>query len=87
MSGTFTLLDLPSQAIAVQRILTGKREQEKLSWLSSQGEVSPGPFGGSRQTYWFVSLSGHECAFFFDNDEIVFLGDHTTYVVKEQDRA
>jgi hypothetical protein len=85
MSGTFHLLDLPSQAPAVQRHLKGCTAEEKLAWLAARGELSRIPIAipNARPHYQFVSFIGMECIFFIDGDEFVFIGDHTTYTVKD----
>jgi hypothetical protein len=85
MSGTFALLDLPSQALAVQRLLRGRTQEEKLAWISARGKVAPIPttIPGARQLYSFESHIGLQCLFFFYDEEIVFIGDHTTYTVKD----
>jgi hypothetical protein len=84
MSDTFHLLDLPSQALAVQRLLSGQPEGEKLSWLGTRGKLAhiEARVPGARPVYHFESVLGLQCAFFFDGDEFVFFGDHTTYTVK-----
>ena len=85
MSDGFHLLDLPSQAPAVQRLLQGRTEDEKLAWLAAHGQLTQIPIAipGVRPTYNFVSSIGMECIFFIDGDEFVFVGDHTTYTVRE----
>ena len=85
MSDGFHLLDLPSQAPAVQRLLQGLTEDEKLAWLAAHGQLTQIPIAipGVRPTYNFVSSIGMECIFFIDGDEFVFVGDHTTYTVRE----
>jgi hypothetical protein len=85
MSDPFHLLDLCSQAVAVQRLLRGRTAQEKLEWLAAHGELSQIPITvpNVHPTYRFVSSIGMECLFFIDGDEFVFIGDHTTYTVKE----
>jgi hypothetical protein len=85
MSKEFRLLDLPSQWIAVERLLTGCSVEEKLAWLSACGEISRAPIRlpNSRPIYRFVSTIGMECVFFIDDDKFVFIGDHTTYTSKE----
>lgn len=82
---SFTLLDLASQAAAVQRLLSGCPEAVKLAWLSQQGTLRPHPRRSAqeRQVYFFSSSLGLACAFFLDGEELVFLGDHTTYTVPE----
>ena len=85
MSGTFHLLDLGSQALAVQRLLKGKTAEEKLAWLARHGELTQVPLSipNAKPTYRFVSLIGMESRFFLNGDEFVFIGDNTTYTAKE----
>jgi hypothetical protein len=85
MTDTFHLLDLPSQAAAVQRLLRGRSSQEKLEWVAARGQIErvAVAFRNARPTYRFVSTIGMECVFFIDGDEFVFIGDHTTFTVKE----
>jgi hypothetical protein len=88
MSSAFHLLDLPSQAIAVQRLLKGLTAEEKLAWLEAHAALSRVPIPPNfNPTYRFVSFIGMECLFFIDGDEFVFIGDHTTYTVKEGNSA
>jgi hypothetical protein len=84
MSDIFHLLDLPSQALAVRRLLSGQPDGQKLSWLGARGKLASIDviFPGARTVYHFESALGLQCAFFFDGDEFVFLGDNTTYTVK-----
>jgi len=86
---TFHLLDLPSQALAVQRLLIGRTTDEKLAWLGAHGQLSRVPINvpESRPIYRFVSSVGLECLFFIDRDEFVFIGDHTTYTVRDDNPA
>jgi len=84
MSEDFHLLDLISQAGAVQKLLDGKTDSEKLAWLATRGRLEPvilTPDG--RQTYRFESCIGREAAFFFDTGEFVFCDDHTTFTVSK----
>ena len=69
------ILDLPSQANAVQEILRGKSPEEKIQWLAKRGRISLKQKIASeeRQVYYFESTLGKECAFFIDGDELVFL--------------
>lgn len=73
MSDEFHLLDLPSQALAVQRLLKGRTTQENLVWLAARGRLARVPISvpNARPTYRFVSSIGMECAFFIDGDEFV----------------
>lgn len=81
----FTLLDLPSQALAVQNLLRGKSGEEKIAWLMAHGTITPKPkmLENERQTYFFRSSIGRECWFFIDGDEFVFIDHHTTYTVRK----
>jgi hypothetical protein len=85
LSDTFRLLDLRSQAAAVQRLLAGRTSQEKRAWLAAHGGLSqlPTTVPNAPATYRFVSPVGIECVFFVDGDEFVFVGDHTTFTVSE----
>jgi hypothetical protein len=85
MRDTFHLLDLSSQALAVQRLLTGIATEEKLAWLAARGELTrvPTSIPNARPTYRFVSSIGMACLFFIDGDEFVFIGDNTTYTARE----
>ena len=85
MPDTFHLLDLPSQAIAVQRLLSDRAEDQKLAWLAAHGALVPieTRIPGERSVYRFESALGLECLFFVEGDEFVFIGDHTTYTVKD----
>jgi hypothetical protein len=81
MSDGFHLLDLPSQALAVQRLLAGRTAEEKLAWLAAHGTVERIEFANPifPPTYRFTSSIGMECVFFLSGDQIVFLGDNTTF--------
>jgi len=84
MSQDFHLIDLVSQAGAVQRLLAGKTDSEKLAWLATRGKLEPvvmTPDG--RQTYHFESVTKQEAGFFFDAGDFVFVGDHTTFTVSD----
>jgi 6-phosphogluconolactonase (cycloisomerase 2 family) len=84
MSQDFHLIDLVSQAIAVQRLLAGKTESEKLAWLAARGKLEPvvmTPDG--KQTYHFEAVTRQVAAFFFDSGDLVFVGDHTTFTVSD----
>jgi hypothetical protein len=83
MSDDFHLLDLPSQALAVQRLLSGRPEWEKLAWLSAHGRLVSieTRVPSDCPIYLFESVLGLRCAFFITGDEFVFFGDNTTYTV------
>ena len=80
---SFHLLDLPSQAAAVGRILSGLPESEKLAWIGERGRLCSIDVRGleDRRIYAFESAIGLQCAFMIVGDDFVFFGDNTTYVV------
>ena len=85
MNANFHLIDLVSQAAAVQSLLRERSVEEKIAWLSLHGSLSPKPKTrpDERQTFWFETATGRSCAFFLDGDEFVFIGDHTTFTAND----
>jgi hypothetical protein len=79
MLESFQLLDLVSQAAALQRLLKGTTAAEKIVWLAERGDLFPirTKFPNTPPTYRFVSTIGLECVFFIDGDEFVFVGSTT----------
>jgi hypothetical protein len=67
MFDDFTLLDLSSQAAAVERLLWDLAIEEKVAWLAARGKLVPKQkaLPEERQTYWFESCIGMKCAFCF----------------------
>jgi hypothetical protein len=80
MSDSFHLLDLISQARAVADLLRGRSHEAKIAWLAAHGQLRRRQLG-SRDIYDFRSGVGHECVFLLDQEQFVFLGDHTTFTV------
>jgi hypothetical protein len=89
MSEEFHLIDLVSQASAVQKLFAGKTDAEKLAWLAGHGklELLPNEFPDAKQTYLFESVIGRQAGFFLDGGVLVFLGDHTTFAVRDEEQA
>lgn len=82
----FHLIDLVSQAAAVQRLLRGKSPAEKLEWLAMRGKIShlPVVVPGWPDRYFFESSIGMQCAFaFMEDDFFHFCGDHHFFVVRD----
>lgn len=81
---SFHLLDLPSQATAVGRVLSRLPEAEKLAWIGERGKLCSIDVRGlgDRRVYSFESALGLRCAFMIVGDDLVFFGDNTTYVVR-----
>ena len=76
MAEEFHLIDLVSQAVAVENLLHEKSESEKLDWLSLNGKVSQmeKKFAEWPNTYIFVSKTGLQCAFIFKDGGFYFVG-------------
>jgi hypothetical protein len=60
LSGQFHLIDMASQAGAVQELLTGLSQQEKMEWIAAHCslEFVSSPVPGCRDVYRFVSHLG-----------------------------
>ncbi len=86
MSAAFHLVDLVSQAGAVNKLLAAKTDGEKLAWLASHGklEILPTKSPEAKQAYRFESAVGREAVFFFAAGELVFVGDHVTFTGRDK---
>lgn len=80
---SFRVFDLRTQAKAVQKLLEGKSKEEKIQWLSVRGSLIENPM--SPNTYEFESREGIRHLFFFEGDEMVFIGDHFTTTAASED--
>ncbi len=80
---SFQLPDLPSQAAAVGRILSGLSESGKLSWIGERGKLRSITVHGlcDRWVYTFESTIGLRCVFMIVGDDFALFGDNTAYVV------
>ena len=78
MVDDFTLVDLIAQREAVRSHLRGRTEAAILEWLRARGRLSSFESAG-RTFYEFESRAGCRAQFFFDSDELIFVGDHTTF--------
>ena len=85
----FHLINLVSQGAAVQKLLEGMTQDEKLSWFANHGRIEEMQMSTfhpeQKRVYQFESAIGIETRFFFDGDMLVFMGDHTTFTVDELD--
>ena len=75
----FQLVDLVSQRAAVRDHLRGKSNEEILHWLAARGQLKRQDVSG-RAHFHFESPTGRRALFFFDEGDLVFVGDHTTFV-------
>ena len=74
----FQLVDLVSQREAVRQQVKGWSVVDILAWLAARGELTKRSVSG-RDVFYFQSTVGREAVFFFESDEMVFVGDHTTF--------
>lgn len=75
----FHLVDLVSQREAVREYMRGKSNDEILQWLAGRGRLVQQDISG-RAYFHFESHAGRRAIFFFDRGDLVFVGDHTTFV-------
>ena len=75
----FHVVDLVSQRDAVREHVRGRSEAEIVSWLATQGRLVREDVGG-REVFVFETAAGRRATFFFDNAELVFVGDHATFM-------
>jgi hypothetical protein len=64
MRATFYLIDLVAQCAAVERLLTGVSEAQKIDWLSAHGRLARFPKEDGPQVFHFTSRVGLEARFF-----------------------
>jgi len=77
---TFHLIDLVTQRAAVERLLAGLSDDDKVSWLSKRGRIIPIEMTDTQVRFFhFISLQGPEAFFFLRDGQFVFVGDHTTF--------
>lgn len=74
----FHIVDLVSQREAVRRHSRGWSADEVVAWLAARGRLCRRNIAG-QDLFFFESAVGCEAVFFFDGDQIVFVGDHTTF--------
>ncbi|WP_431952845.1 hypothetical protein [Nocardia lijiangensis] len=78
MSTAFALIDLFSQGRAVERVLAGRRDEDKVAWLAQRGSLVPIETNdrATVAVYRFRSTVGLEAVFFLRQSRFVFMGDH-----------
>lgn len=76
----FLIIDLVSQAYAVQQHVRGWRTADILEWLGRQGELTrhQEDFYG-KEVYRFENPTGFSCGFYLDGDQFTFFGDNTLW--------
>jgi hypothetical protein len=82
----FHLIDLVSQAPEVEKRIKGLSIDEKVSWLASHGSLTRlTPRSTGRAHFAFTTRNGIQSVFFFEEDKIVCIGDHTTFTRSHRD--
>ncbi len=78
---TFQVVDLISQAVAIEEKLAGKSDREIINWLQDRGKIQKLEKGlpQSKQLFRFHSYIGVEATFFIDSGKFFFIGDHSTF--------
>ncbi len=74
----FVIIDLISQRNAVRDYLGSLSKKKTITWLMEHGYVLKREILG-QEVFYFESFLGLQARFFFNGDEIVFLGDHTAF--------
>ncbi|MDB9519740.1 hypothetical protein PN466_22615 [Roseofilum reptotaenium CS-1145] len=81
MANNFHLIDLVGQREAVREHLQGFTEEEMLRWLKAYGRLEEYyNSAATHQIYIFTSNLGIEAGFFFRKGQMIFIGDHYTFV-------
>ncbi|QNN21740.1 PH domain-containing protein [Planctomycetales bacterium ZRK34] len=83
MDNPFPILDLKSQAPAIERKLVGLTTSEKLTWLAQRGTVVPAETNRHPDVHIFESRLGFRCVFRIKGDKFVFFGDNATFVMED----
>jgi hypothetical protein len=71
----FHIVDLLSQREAVRKHSRGWSADEVVAWLATRGRLSKRNISG-QDVFYFESAAGREAVFFFDGDQLVFVGEH-----------
>src|SRR5262249_4008959 len=67
MQAPFHLIDLVSQCTAVERLLAGMSDAQKIDWLSAHGRLALVPTRQGERVFHFTSTVGLEACFFLHN--------------------
>jgi len=78
-TSNFVIINLASQAYAVARFVEGWSKEQIIDWLRRQGELNGFTDINGKEYFNFKSKFGFEINFYLNEDEFLFLGDHTTW--------
>ncbi len=81
-TSSFTLIDIVSQAIALQKHITGWSKEEFISWLQEQGTLKEFSDIFGNEVFSFESSVGLFAIFYLRENQFTFIGDNTTYQPK-----
>ena len=76
---SFTIINLVSQASAFSRFVEGWTEEQILAYLSRQGKLEWQSHMPGKKVYRFESCVGFPALFFFDEGQLIFIGEHSTF--------
>ena len=81
----FVVVDLISQASAIEKQLAGRSDVEIISWLECKGQIEKlkKQLPQEKQLFRFNSYLGMEAIFFVNNGQFFFIGDHSVFRPKE----
>ena len=72
------IIDLISQRNAVRCHLRNMAKDEIVDWLAKHGHLTKREIL-NQEVFYFESFVGLRARFVFDENELIFLADHTTF--------
>jgi hypothetical protein len=77
--GEFHIVDMISQREAVRQYSRHWSSDQLVAWLATRGRLCKRNIMG-QEHFYFESAAGLQAIFFFDGDQMVFVGYHHTFV-------
>lgn len=79
---SFILIDLISQAAALQKYAACWSKEELIVWLKAQGRLKVDTDMFGNEIFHFESAVGFRASFYMQGTRFTFLGDHTFFQVQ-----
>jgi hypothetical protein len=76
---SFILIDLISQAAALQQYIRDWSKEELIAWMKEQGTLKPFNDIFGNEIFSFESPVGFSATFYIQEKRFIFLGDHTFF--------
>lgn len=76
---SFLLIDLISQAAALQQYIQGWSKEEVTAWMKEQGTLKEFNDIFGNEMFSFESPAGLSAGFYLRENRFIFLGDHTFF--------